>query len=849
MSVCMTFSRLAGMSGLVFMVSASLALGQVQDRDLGVDKDQLELGGDADCNSLKQILLGQESGAQWLIGSGIPLYGIANSRSPLGTVDGAFAQVNCYAEVSAPSDQRVFVATQNFSSCGWIPRSSLLEEHRRENLDVFTRKSRSICEAARAMPLSRFCAELETIKDYADLDCNGIPPGLRAKGVLLGSTADAKKGDLVFRTAARGGTKLESRTFFSVMEIHALETNEAGAPVVLVGDGEGEMFGWVELRNLELWPTRLGLFYDAAGDGYLFSELKDMLLNWRTGTPEPNIRPGLGKEELEDYIHGKLQLLSYPIIRTIDPLTDPFADPTDPAYHEVIFLGKSGASGASDLLSQAEIARRVDALQKLNIMLVVDTTESMRPYLPLIRDGISQFINQYRVNRQNPALRLPELRLAVYAYSDFKSSSKTGLNDPVNIETLMPPRSIDQGSDLSIPLQIISAHRGLDDSVGLREEAALETVVQKARGFDEEGGWFEDGPRFVIHIADHGSRDKIDLAAVRRSLNAVRTKYVPLAIVTRDASESAKAARLALIEQAIETMKTFRANPTASDVAKVDLVDFQNKTPAEVMTGLEFVTGAIVASVQQVRNTGGQNNSTPDRNVYEVRERAASQIELSQRLLDEYGLDNVTDEVILQADTGYAPLVVRPRGIEQQVDWTYTVSLDPEQALVLEQTLSSLCESAGSPGQKSKIKTLIVRLAQAFSGDEILDSSDLRAVLSDVGELPGADESFLALPPRVLLDKIESTDPAVVNALRRDVCWISYHLTNMRAEIYARPRQLLWTGREFALKDGEEVSRRVYRYQPVIGAETVFLPSFFFVLPSIVESRERDDGAGGFFDR
>ena len=153
---------------------------------------------------------------------------------------------------------------------------------------------------------------------------------------------------------------------------------------------------------------------------------------------------------------------------------------------------------------------------------------------------------------------------------------------------------------------------------------------------------------------------------------------------------------------------------------------------------------------------------------------------------------------------------------------------------------------SGSPGQEKKFINLIVRLAQLFSGDDVQDSSDLRAVLSDVGGLPGANKSFLSLRPRVLLSSIESRDPKVVKRLRKDVCWTDYNFANMWAEQYAQPHQLVWTGKEFDVKDGETTTARTYKYRPVIGAETVFVPSFFFALPSQVEEQtERKD----FFDR
>ncbi|MGR3467446.1 MAG: hypothetical protein ACU0CI_06155, partial [Shimia sp.] len=100
--------------------------------------------------------------------------------------------------------------------------------------------------------------------------------------------------------------------------------------------------------------------------------------------------------------------------------------------------------------------------------------------------------------------------------------------------------------------------------------------------------------------------------------------------------------------------------------------------------------------------------------------------------------------------------------------------------------------------------------------------------------------------PDVLLARADSRDPGVVEDLRRDVCWIAYHLGNMDANLYARPAQLQWTGRSYTLKPGEEVTRRRYLYKPIVGADTIYVPSFFFVLPTVVEAAE-EEGAGDCF--
>ncbi|WP_428925344.1 hypothetical protein [Marinibacterium sp. SX1] len=841
-----TRSRLAAL--LVGLCAAGLAALPLPARAQGlIDTGLLQIGDLADCTDLARLTRGRESGGQWLIGPDIELYGLPNARRPITRLNQSFERVSCYGQVGEGEAGRVFVATAG-GLCGWVTRRALLDLHRSEELSPFERQAEAVCETPRAMTFEDFCANLPTLTASAEAACRGVPRGLRAKGVLMGSTEAALAEPHPFMTAPRGGTERAARLFFSVLEIHDVAPGEQGQVMVLTGDGEGQMFGWIDLEALALWPTRLGLFYDPDGRGAMFQRLRDLVRNWREGRPDPDILAGLPPARLADYIHGGLQLLSYPIIRTVDPARDPLAsDPGDTPYHEVIFLGQTGTGSASQLMSQSAFARQVEALQQVNVMIVVDTTESMRPYLPLIRDGMADFIRDYGQRSLDAANRIPDLRLSVVAYSDFLDPARTGPDDPIRTAELMPPTRIGPGFDVSGPLAGITAHPGLDDPVGLREESAIEAVTQLARGFDTGPAWFEDGPRIILHIADHGSRAGVSTAAALDRLAGLNTYYVPIAIVTDDNGDpAATMARERFMTQATDMLAPLvQGTAGPSDVARIDFQDAQSRTPEVVRDQLDLVLAEVVQAVTSLR--GQILGDELAQSSAMAQDLAASRVILDERLLADRGLDPDAGEPIVQAATGFAPLSTRADGLTTPIDWTYTVSLEPGQARFLRQNFEAMCGLVGSPEQRRSFRQLIVQLAEAFSGDTADSNADVRAILSDLRALPGADASFLAQSPDVLLARADSTDPAIIDELRRDVCWISYHLGNMDARIYARPDQLQWTGREFALKPGEEVIRRLYRFKPVVGAETVYLPGFFFVLPSIVEDQASSDAPCEFF--
>jgi hypothetical protein len=802
-----------------------------------VDISRLQIENVSQCLELSKQIDGRESGGQWLIGSGIDLFGLPNAPRPISNLgEGAFERVQCFNQAVGSNLNRVFVSTPSGSSCGWVDRSDLLDENVRSNPNAISNR-RIICAVPRAMSFDQFCTELSALSDQEEAACQGVPAGLRAKGVLIGSTADEVADRFQFFSAPRGGEQLDTKTFFSVLEIHDIAAGPNNSVMVLVGDGEGEMFGWIDVSAIELWPTRMGLFYDAAGRGEMFQRRRDLIQNWRRGQPDPDVTSGLTDEELNEYVHGPLQLLSYPIIRTVTPQLESSNGRNDVPFHEVIFLGQTGEGSASQLMSEADFANRLETLQQVNLMIVMDTTESMRSYLPLVREGVADFIADYQSRISDPSNRLPDVRIAVYAYSDFESAGAIELGDPISTALLMPPTRIDADRDLSALLRGISAHQGLDDASGLREEAALEAVVQLSGEFERGQAWFEDGPRIIIHMADHGSRSSVDVEEILGALEANRTFYLPLAIITEDESESSNRARHAFANQAVQMLAPLVDQPTEDDVARVDLLDFEETTAVAVVDQLNLVVNAVVSFVQDARGTivGDQSSRS-------VEDIVSSRIDIGNAIGDQFGINGDAPETVVQASTAFAPLLVERGGLVDDIDWTYTIALDPQQARFLTDNFTSMCGMAGSPEQSQAFKALIVGVAEAFSGDIVESDDQIRAILSDMRDLPGSDQSFLSQPPQVLLDRADSTDPVVIDGLRRDVCWISYHMSNARAHIYARPDQLRWSGREFRLAPGEQVTAREYSYKPVIGAETIYFPTFFFVLPSIVEGQADEPG-------
>lgn len=846
MSGVMTGVMSGVMTGVMTGVMALWA-GSAQAQVVGLDPSSLRVENPTACEGIAPLLRGNASGSDWMIGGQIEVFGTGNARGPLGTVNGVFENVRCYSEANVV-DNRVFVASDNGSLCGWVARDDLLAEVDEEG--PLAGRRTTICPAPRAISFADFCSDLEGLGDAEVETCVGLPPAIRAKGVIVGGTASGALEDYPFLSSPTGGAVRGEQSFFSILELHRVAPGADGEIMVLAGDGEGDVFGWIDLRALELWPTRLGLFYDADGIGRMFQNEGDLIENWRFGDPAPDISPGLEGEALADYIHGNLQLFSYPIVRTVRPSQDPAAVAADDVdYHEVIFFGQTGDGSVTQLLRQRDFAGQVELLSRLNLMVVVDTTESMRPYLGAIQAGLTEFIASVDRLSRDPANNIPEMRVSVHAYSDFASPGAIGLDAPITLERLMPPSRIGQ-FDLTDQLAGITAHQGLDDEVGLFFEAGFEAITQLSATFQTNQVWHEGSPSMVIHIADHGSRPDLAMDTVADRLLQAGVFYVPLVVQTDDlGTPSREAARQVLAEQAVTLMERYVDTPTLADLPSVDARGADNAVSVALQDRLYLALTETLEGISLARQSVlGEDLTLSATDL--VRDLASSRIDpsrfqIGEEIFSASGLEDLGASVIVQASTAFAPLARAEGSFATPVGWTYTVALEVQETDFLRQNFELMCRLVGAPEQQPRMRALIVDLAEAFSGDTITEESQLLAVMGDLANMPGAENSFLAVPPRVLLDRINSTDPAVIERLRQDVCWISYHLGNTANQLYVRPEQLLWDGSAFNLAPGEEAIGRTYRDRPIVGPELDYLPSFFFVLPTEIEE---GDTSFSFFE-
>lgn len=843
---------------------ASVPIPAIAQQSIIATIESFQLADPQQCPQVVGIAADLPQGGNWLIGEQIELLGrtaLSGSRDRgdvIFDLNQPFEKVTCYQQfpelsTGEPADL-YFVATQDRQTCGWVDANDLLATNTRGQ----GRGSRSICETPRALFFSDLCTKLRGFGTrYAEEVCVDPPFGLRAKGVLVGATVDgfadtSLRYPFYNRPERNPAYERGGSSFFSTIEIHDVSRSSDGSVMFLVGDGVGDMFGWIEVDGVRLWPTRMGVFFDPEGRGGFYSKDTDMLSDWRRSLFDPNVTLDLNR--IEQHLHGDKPLVSYPIVRFVDTSERLEFLNEDTDFHEVILLGTAGEGRASALLSAAESAAQLEVLREINIHILVDTTESMVDYLSTLRVGISEFIAGYDAARRDPATQLPDARIAVTAYSDFIDT-----DGKISMVELVPPVAVSGSTDTRLFLSELERHSGLADPIGGFVEAGLEAADQISGQF-KGNGWFEARPNFIIHIADHGSRSDAEGAIPEITARMARNNafYVPVNAATDDKGETRReSARAAYLRQgsAMVNAQGILSSELSESVFRVDLDT--GDAAATVTQILRFVVQEVSAALQKNRSdeSGLELSTTTGDSALDA---ASANFRIDEVLLERLGIASGSQQVrVALVEPSFSPTARRDGGPETEVAWTYTVALEEVQVSELQPSLERLCTLLGSGGQPDQFRALIRNMAASFSGDALTTNDEVLAVLSELSTLPGVQGSFLARPVQSILDDASSDDAGVVNELREDVCWTAYHFNNVIGKRYAEPQELQWNGARFVLRPGVSIRKRNYFYEPSVGAPAYYIPSWFFVVPSEVRALkaelERSDEGGttgpctGFF--
>ena len=415
---------------------------------------------------------------------------------------------------------RILVSTDNLSKCGWAAPDDLL-------LDERQIKSAS---AMNQTPLQRFGAGPEPVEVRDGPTVSGADKGnrLRLKVVLHNLNSSGKE---IAVYSQPGGTVVKKLRFFDIYEVFAHRTARSATPAgiyYLVGSRKGaetEMVGWLHEGDVHEWSTRMAAYWADRSPqggrqrpllkGYLDPQALDQGHTPFFSEP-PNSGdaptgvfrrfPLLESEPSELEIDSKIRALG------IDR-KDRLAMAKLVKHYRLVVPGRAcDPKRQDDCLSfeemetrRQEFASGLSKIRNVDIMFLIDATDSMNKYFPKAAEAAVRFSQSLVGGGPDK----PVIFVGAAIYGDYRgaiarfesvqfqvSSLPADMRDQENVSKL---------ANRLATLQPYAPGRGIFED---EHEDALEAPYAALIRLAQQKSLWRDGTKIVIHIADHGNREK-----------------------------------------------------------------------------------------------------------------------------------------------------------------------------------------------------------------------------------------------------------------------------------------------------------------------------------------------------
>jgi hypothetical protein len=267
------------------------------------------------------------------------------------------------------------------------------------------------------------------------------------------------------------------------------------------GGGVTRTRGWMLGKDVEVWPSPLAIYYKPGKEGLKIHETEPSARN-----DTPYASQGVESRRLAVQPPGRfaephdLNVMRFPVIRGTfadrsRPESRPAGQPAPPYVYEIVFSGQACLSGGQGCIPEPEIKKDLSVIgtvnemaSKIDVLFVVDTTESMGPYLRSVVTAIKRTVDDLATSEE------ASLRHSVVLYGDYNQKRDDGLdyfalpfspvNDRSGIERLLSVKTYDD------------IHKDLPEA----PFAALVRAISQAN-------WRPDAAqRLIVWIADHGNR-------------------------------------------------------------------------------------------------------------------------------------------------------------------------------------------------------------------------------------------------------------------------------------------------------------------------------------------------------
>lgn len=478
--------------------------------------------------------------------------------------------------------------------CGWVATVDLLVP---QSFDI----SSDFADGPRPVEVG------EIYKDDPSnpLVLKAVPSNLNVKGNVDIRAYEAPD-------MATESDSLKVSEFYTVYKHVRMETGPSAGKLYLIGTSAGqrsELYGWVRENDVYLWNSRMAISWadTGRGRGWRSDDLSGDPILLEDLLPEPTDHAGRRFPVLEmkptaDEVQEKAKSI-------------PQTKRTPLALSKLVGSYKVAVPTCVEkrkCLDALEVERlrvayeeRLESLKRIDILFLMDATESMNQYFVPTAAAIRSFAAKYQGTVASPSEL--DLRVGVSIYGDYGA----GIPSPETvayreIATFQDPRVTDRELVKLDDFASAFATQAPKDPNADKLEAPFAALIRAA----QTTPWRPDaGFRMIIHLADHGNREvgaaigvdaeqqeRLGVANVVRALVDAKTLYVPIAVIGRSADRELGFLSRALAEQARQAFVD-----QAREIASARLKDASKKADPSALLIMSYDSAHQAESEEQRR--------------------------------------------------------------------------------------------------------------------------------------------------------------------------------------------------------------------------------------------------------
>ena len=678
----------------------------------------------------------------------------------------------------------------NDRACGWVQKTDLAQLQQTDSTlapcgEIQPLKVKAFCDITKSISNMSSATEkltagcnLQGVQDTA-IDTKFITDNTTSRRRI-----DASNSALTMRKIPifdAYDTERPSGTvdIFSVNKVFDAKSKNDGSLRILIGQGDKPR-GWTDLDNGHIWYSTLTTYFNQNGR-------KSVYLQKIVDSSNGQNNQILAKKPSARSFDVKDDFVKFPVLfdmRQKDQMTPKRQLP----QLEIAFIGKfcDGSSGQMCSSDDHQYRQGLSNLRAADVVFLIDGSKSMSEYFGLVAENLTRFTMDYIGN--------PDYRFGVAMYGDFQSKSKTNLGDPIDFKIIMDlePNYIGNFDPIENADLLIS------DVMKDKPEAAHAAVFEAAKSFD----WANNKPHFMIHIADHGDRDRPN----KRVFNALLQNnifYVPIAVEGE--------AILKESQTFIDDAKIYARNYTTGNGNPMAVNAIKSYGSGNI-NARESIAKALVEATGGWPDLGG---SESDGEIMPVLDAAAKEI---------FNIPDGDDVQVLAA-TGY--IETAPIGALER-NWDYFVSLDLKAANDLKEDLATVCNTLGTGNSQKTIEETVFNMVRLLTGDTKPVGEMIE--IWRQGAIPLQTETIIGSGIRNLL--LAAATDQDLNPYKKEFCrstlLIKLMQKNLKLKTGEENVDMTWEANSFEPIDPVKFN---WRYMDLAGVERFYLPLHFLPRP------------------